>query len=212
MPGTLIIGRSSAMFEQQTLLMLNRAWGAAGFACGSSSPELRKLFQVPSLLGHEYTLTSLDLDLPLTVSPSMVSPTRRIIEAKLGPVLEDEDAIFRVAMTAHELLENAAKYASDGKARLELSVTPREEGAIVRVVVTNNATQEHIAELGTCYAEMNAAKDAMAHYFSLMRMNAKAGALSRLGLARVRAEGEMDIEVDVEGERVKIVASGIVAR
>jgi hypothetical protein len=153
----------------------------------------------------------LDLDLPLTVSPSMVSPTRRIIEAKLGPVLEDEDAIFRVAMTAHELLENAAKYASDGKARLELSVTPREEGAIVRVVVTNNATQENIAQLGVCYAEMNAAKDAMAHYFSLMRMNAKAGALSRLGLARVRAEGEMDIEVDVEGERVKIVASGIVA-
>ena len=45
----------------------------------------------------------------------MVSPTRRIIEAKLGPVLEDEDAIFRVAMTAHELLENAAKYASDGR-------------------------------------------------------------------------------------------------
>jgi len=153
----------------------------------------------------------LDFDLLFTVSPSMVSPTRRIIEAKLGPVLEDEDAIFRVAMTAHELLENAAKYASDGKARLELSVTPREEGAIVRVVVTNNATQENIAQLGVCYAEMNAAKDAMAHYFSLMRMNAKAGALSRLGLARVRAEGEMDIEVDVEGERVKIVASGIVA-
>jgi hypothetical protein len=45
-----------------------------------------------------------------------------------------------------------------------------------------------------------------------MRLNAKAGALSRLGLARVRAEGEMDIEVDVEGDRVKIVASGIVTR
>jgi hypothetical protein len=164
------------------------------------------------LLRTKYTVEPLDLDLPLTVSPSMVSPTRRIIEAKLGPVLEDEDAIFRVAMTAHELLENAAKYASDGKARLELSVTPRDEGAIVRVVVTNNSTPEHIEELGACYAEMNAAKDAMAHYFSLMRMNAKAGALSRLGLARVRAEGEMDIEVDVEGERVKIVASGIVAR
>jgi len=164
------------------------------------------------LVRCEYTLTPLDLDLPLTVSPSMVSPTRRIIEAKLGPVLEDEDAIFRVAMTAHELLENAAKYASDGKARLELSVTPRDEGAIVRVVVTNNSTSEHIRELGACYAEMNAAKDAMAHYFSLMRINAKSGALSRLGLARVRAEGEMDIEVDVEGERVKVVASGIVTR
>jgi hypothetical protein len=28
----------------------------------------------------------------------------------------------------------------------------------------------------------------------------------------VRAEGEMDIEVDIKGEEVKIVASGIVVR
>ena len=157
-------------------------------------------------------MTPLDLDLPLSVSPNMVSPTRRIIEAKLGPALDDEDAIFRVAMTAHELLENAAKYASDGKARLEVSVQPRGEDAVVRVVVTNNAAREHIDQLGTCYAEMNANRDAMAHYFSLMRLNAKAGALSRLGLARVRAEGEMDIEIDIQGETVKVVASGIVVR
>jgi hypothetical protein len=157
-------------------------------------------------------VTPLDLDLPLSVSPNMVSPTRRIIEAKLGPALDDEDAIFRVAMTAHELLENAAKYASDGKARLEVSIQPRGDDAIVRVVVTNNAAREHIDQLGTCYAEMNANRDAMAHYFSLMRMNAKAGALSRLGLARVRAEGEMDIEIDIQGETVKVVASGIVVR
>jgi hypothetical protein len=157
-------------------------------------------------------VTPLHLDLPLTVSPAIVSPTRRLVEAKLAPALEDEDAVFRVAMTAHELLENAAKYASDGKARLEVEVSPRGDDAIVRVVVTNNSTKEHIDHLGTCYAEMNAETDAMAHYFTLMRRNAKAGSLSRLGLARVRAEGEMDIEVDIEGEKVKIVASGIVVR
>src|SRR3954467_12326684 len=98
------------------------------------------------LLRTKYTVTPLDLDLPLTVSPGIVSPTRRIIEAKLGPVLEDEDAIFRVAMTAHELLENAAKYASDGRARLQVSVTPRGEDAIVQVSVTNNSTPEHISQ------------------------------------------------------------------
>jgi two-component sensor histidine kinase len=155
-------------------------------------------------------VSPLDLDLPLTVSPAMVSPTRRILEAKLGPVLDDEDAIFRVAMTAHELLENAAKYASDGQARLQVRVTPRGDDAIVRVTVTNASTAEHIAELGRCYAEMNAAADAMAHYFTLMRENAKAGVVSRLGLARVRAEGEMEIEVDIQGSTVKIVASGVV--
>jgi hypothetical protein len=52
----------------------------------------------------------------------------------------------------------------------------------------------------------------MAHYFSLMRLNAKAGAVSRLGLARVRAEGEMDLEIDIQGKTVKVVASGIVVR
>jgi two-component sensor histidine kinase len=156
----------------------------------------------------------LDLDLPLSVTPAMVSPTRRIIEAKLGPVLQDEDAIFRVAMTAHELLENAAKYASDGQARLEVHVIPRGDDAIVQVAVTNNATPEHINQLGICYAEMNAASDAMAHYFALMRRNAKPSkdgrALSRLGLARVRAEGEMEIAVDVQGPVVKVTASGVV--
>jgi hypothetical protein len=152
----------------------------------------------------------LDLDLPLSVSPAMVSPTRRILEAKLGLALDDEDAIFRVAMTAHELLENAAKYASDGKARLEVRVSPREEDAIVRVVVTNNSTPDHIRQLEICYAEMKAMPDAMAHYFALMRQNAKSGAVSRLGLARVRAEGEMELDVDIQGPTVKIVASGIV--
>ena len=37
---------------------------------------------------------------------------------------------------------------------------------------------------------MKAESDAMAHYFALMRRNAKNGSISRLGLARVRAEGE----------------------
>ncbi|HXT96200.1 MAG TPA: hypothetical protein VN853_07860 [Polyangia bacterium] len=157
-------------------------------------------------------MTPLHLDLPLTVSPAIVSPTRRLLESKLAPVLDDEDAVFRVAMTAHELLENAAKYASDGKARLEVEVSPRGDDAVVRVVVTNTSTQEHIDNLGACYAEMNAESDAMAHYFTLMRRNARVGAVSRLGLARVRAEGEMEIEVDINGPTVKVVASGIVVR
>jgi two-component sensor histidine kinase len=155
-------------------------------------------------------VTPLHLDLPLTISPAIVSPTRRLLESKLAPVLDDDDAVFRVAMAAHELLENAAKYASDGKARLEVEVSPRDDDALVRVVVTNNATRENIDNLSACFAEMNTESDAMAHYFALMRRNAKNGSISRLGLARVRAEGEMDIAVDINGDTVKVVASAIV--
>ena len=53
----------------------------------------------------------------------------------------------------------------------------------------------------------------MAHYFSSDAPERQGRErVSRLGLARVRAEGEMDIEVDVAGETVKVVASGIVVR
>ena len=155
-------------------------------------------------------MTPLHLDLPLTISPAIVSPTRRLLESKLSPALEDDDAVFRVAMAAHELLENAAKYAKDGKARLEVQVSPRDEDALVRVAVTNSAVREHIDQLSACFAEMKAESDAMAHYFALMRRNAKNGSISRLGLARVRAEGEMEIAVDIDGETVKVVASAVV--
>ncbi len=155
-------------------------------------------------------LTPLHLDLPLTISPAIVSPTRRLLESKLAPVLDDDDAVFRVAMAAHELLENAAKYASDGKARLEVQVSPRDEDTLVRVVVTNNAVRENIDQLAACFAEMKTESDAMAHYFALMRRNAKNGSISRLGLARVRAEGEMEIVVDIDGQTVKVMASAIV--
>lgn len=154
-------------------------------------------------------MTPLHIDLPLTISPAIVSPTRRLLESKLAPVLDDDDAVFRVAMAAHELLENAAKYAKDGKARLEVQVSPRDDDALVSVAVTNNAVQEHIDNLTACFAEMKAESDAMAHYFALMRRNAKNGSISRLGLARVRAEGEMEIAVDIDGETVKVVASAV---
>ncbi|HVV15652.1 MAG TPA: hypothetical protein VHH90_00505 [Polyangia bacterium] len=155
-------------------------------------------------------MTPLHLDLPLTISPAIVSPTRRLLESKLAPALDDDDAVFRVAMAVHELLENAAKYASDGKARLEVEVSPHQEDAFVRVAVTNNAVREHIDQLAACFAEMKTESDAMAHYFALMRRNAKNGSISRLGLARVRAEGEMEIAVDIDGQTVKVVASAIV--
>jgi hypothetical protein len=156
-------------------------------------------------------VTPLDLDLPLSVTPAMVSPTRLLLESQLAGALSDDDAIFRVAMTAHELLENAAKYASDGRARLRVQVAEGAAGggAEVRVTLTNRSTPEHIDVLRAAIAEMDDS-DPQTHYFALMRRNAKIGSISRLGLARVRAEGEMDIVVRIEGEAVTIVASTLI--
>jgi anti-sigma regulatory factor (Ser/Thr protein kinase) len=154
-------------------------------------------------------VTPIDLDLPLFVTPGMVSPTRELLEHKLARALVDDDALFRVAMTAHELLENAAKYASDGHARLRVELAPDPSGreTRARVTLTNNSNRDNIAILEAAIADMTTAPDAQARYFDLMRRNAKVGSLSRLGLARVRAEGEMELALRVDGQAVTIVAS-----
>jgi two-component sensor histidine kinase len=164
----------------------------------------------------ERHVTPLDLDLRLSVTPEVVSPTRRLLEIKLATALDDDDAIYRVAMTAHELLENAAKYATDGHARLRVEVgaaspTAGSQGEIgIRVTLTNNAAPDHIDELRAAVREMELEQDPMAHYFALMRRNAKIGSVSRLGLARVRAEGDMQLTVSIDGPSVTIVASTVV--
>ena len=70
----------------------------------------------------------MDLDparLALSCAPGLeqVSTVRRFLEDYYQPVLEDPDLLCRMALTAHELLENAAKYSACGACRLELSVS-----------------------------------------------------------------------------------------
>jgi hypothetical protein len=151
----------------------------------------------------------LDLDLPLAVTPAMVTPMRRLLEARLASALADEDAVFRVAMTAHELLENAAKYALDGRAHLRVQVggSGGQGDGRAHVTVSNRTTPEHIDSLKATVAEMRTEMDPLVHYHALMRRNAKASSLSQLGLARIRAEGEMEIALRVDGEAVTVVAS-----
>jgi len=108
-------------------------------------------------------------------------------------------------------LENAAKYALDGRAHLRVQVgvvgTGGKDGARALVTVSNRTTPQHIDALKARVAEMGTESDPQAHYHALMRRNARASSLSQLGLARVRAEGEMEIALQIDGEAVTIVAS-----
>jgi hypothetical protein len=148
------------------------------------------------------TVPAFALDMDLDLTPAMVSPMRCEIETKLAGRLGDEDAEARVAMAVHELLENAAKYSSDGRARLRIE----HAGPFIHLTLQNNSAKEHIEQLLVWFAEMRE-QDPLNHYFALMRRNAKIGAISRLGLARVRAEGEMEVALAVDGQAVTITAS-----
>jgi two-component sensor histidine kinase len=154
--------------------------------------------------------SGLNFELSLDPNPRMVSIVRRFIEESFEKLVADPDAVFRISMVAHELLENGAKYALGRRAVLRVVLEDGEQGASARIAITNDTTPEHLDRLRGKVAEIAASTDPFALYQTLMRRASKLRDESGLGLARIRAEGEMTLDLEVVGTTVTIVASAIV--
>jgi hypothetical protein len=143
------------------------------------------------------TAPSLHVRLLMDVDPLLVSVTRRFVEESLGRFVDDRSLISRVAMAAHELLENAAKYAADRNADLSVSV----EG-----LKGDQTSTGHLSRLREAFVELNGCSDPMTLYVDVMRRNAQRPNASGLGLARILAEAEMKLGLTVTGQTATIVA------
>jgi anti-sigma regulatory factor (Ser/Thr protein kinase) len=127
-----------------------------------------------------------------------VPDVRRFIE-KLHRTASNPDDIERVAMATHELLENAVKFSTDGSASLCVEVG----GSQVTIVTRNRAKTDDLQELYKIGRDLAEALDPMLFYLEQMRHSHRAGGL---GLGRVAAEGQMKIEVILDGDVVQIRA------
>jgi hypothetical protein len=153
--------------------------------------------------------------LKLVHKPCMrvIASARTFIEELLLPLAGAEVA-SRVAMASHELLENIAKYASLGTASLVVVATPRSDGAmLIRVTSSNRAPPRMLSELAAIIDEVSKAPDPHALYLHYMEASVRRGHGSRLGLIRIRAEGEMALSFErAAGEiaiHAEIIAAGV---
>jgi two-component sensor histidine kinase len=151
--------------------------------------------------------SGLSFDLSIDPNPRFVSTVRRFIEETFDRLIPDPDAVFRVSMTAHELLENAAKYSMSGRALLRFSTRIEGEQAIVNLSLINETSPDHIDRLRGRIEAICGAPDAFAHYQKLMRESSRVVNESGLGLARIAAEAEMMLGLEVKGTTVAIMAS-----
>jgi len=136
----------------------------------------------------------------------LINVVRRFVSDFYDEVIGDPDMVSRLALATHELLENAVRYSTDGETIIRIYIVPTDDGDELTIRMENRAEERHHATLGELFEEMNAAEDAMDHYCGVMRRNAKREDGSGLGLARIRAEAEMSLDYEVEGDRVTIIA------
>jgi len=143
----------------------------------------------------------------LTFTPDIVqiSLVRTLVANVYAAI--DLDLAERLALAAHELLENALKYAAGGPTRLHISAAPGEGPLSIEVCVTNRTTSDHVRAACVLVDELVTADDAQAMYQRVMRRSAASREGSGLGLARISAEGEMRLDCRAEGDTLSVSAT-----
>jgi hypothetical protein len=129
-------------------------------------------------------------------SLELVSVVRRFVGAFYERVLTDRELASRVALAAHELLENAVKYSVDGETSIRMDVA--DNGNIV-IRTRNRAHAEHARVLQARLDALKASRDPDAFYQSLFRSSvAIPDQRGGLGLGRVASEAEMDLSMSMD--------------
>lgn len=151
-------------------------------------------------------MTATDIGASITFSPrwwSMISSTRIFMASFCGHSFGDEDLSDKIAMSAHELLENAVKYSVSPDAPVNCTMRVQEDRVIVSV--QNEADPAHFVELETQFAFV-VQGDPMEMYIAKMQ-DSLTSDKSQLGLARIRAEADAELRLITNQRTVTIEAS-----
>jgi len=152
--------------------------------------------------GETIIATSMRWNVPQP--PALASRVRELLSGIYRELL-DPDETQSVVMAAHELLENVVKYSAEGTGSFDAEICDRGGQAYVRLQTRNSAAPEDMSDLRRLVDRIGRAPDPVAIYDELVAASPHREG-SGLGLARLRAEADMDIACSAEGPVITIVA------
>jgi hypothetical protein len=119
-------------------------------------------------------------------------------------VLQDMDVVARLHLAVHELVENLVKYGVHASVSLDVELERIGGVSLLRLRTSNCAAPERLAAAVRILEGLRDAKDPVAYYDRLVLESAPLEGVSGLGLARIRAEGDLDLDFKVDGDRLTI--------
>jgi hypothetical protein len=146
------------------------------------------------------------VDLAFRPQLDQVSAVREFLEGYYKLAIDDLDLVSRMAIAAHELLENAAKYSAGGLSHLRVAAKNGAGPPLLAVSVSSVPLPEHIEDLKLTVKELAETTDPAVLYIAYLARAAKRNEGSGLGLARIRAEADMTLSVDLHEGRIHVEA------
>ena len=118
--------------------------------------------------------------------------------------LADLEMVARLRLAVSELVENVVKYGMQPNVSVEVALIERDGAALLRLGTRNRASPQYLERAVELLTELKNAPDPIAYYDSLVRESAPRLGMSGLGLARIRAEGDLELDFKVEGDELSI--------
>lgn len=134
-----------------------------------------------------------------------IDEIRRFVESFCACAYTGHNREAQLALTVHELMQNAIPNSHDEEVELTLEVEPQADR--VAVSVTNRCTEQEYQALAERIEKMNTEPDALRHYLKAMGETPTAHR-GGLGLARVRFEAQLELTLSRAGGKVSVHASG----
>jgi len=120
--------------------------------------------------------------------------------------IQDRDMASRVRIAVAELTENVIKYGRTGSQRVDIVLEQRRGQLYLRIETTNSAPERDIGRAVELLSQLRDSVDPIAYYDQLILSVAPTHepGVSGLGLARIRAEGELELDFRVQGDVLTI--------
>lgn len=139
---------------------------------------------------------------------SYIDGIREFTEFFCRTTFNDTNLAERARMIIQETLENAVKYSSPGpRSELELVINASEES--MEISVASKPDPQHLGALRQQVEELYERDPESAYLAAFRRAASNPEASARLGLARIRYEGNVELELDCNDDgRIRITAKG----